>query len=90
MINTITLKELRPGLPEVIECIDSKFDRYVVTRHGKPVCVMLSVEDYEAMIETMEILSDKALVKRIRKADDDHKAGKAVPLVKVMEELDRV
>lgn len=90
MINTITLKELRPGLPDVIDRIDAKFDRYVVTRRGKPVCVMMSIEDYEAMVETMEILGDKALVKRIKKAEADYKAGKAVALEKVLQELERV
>jgi prevent-host-death family protein len=90
MVNMITLKALRPGLPEVIERIDAKFDRYVVTRRGKPVCVMMSVEDYEAMVETMEILSDKPLVKRIRKAEADYKAGKAVPLGMALKELEHV
>lgn len=58
MIQTITLKELRPALPKVVNAIDSKMDRYVVTRHGKPVIVMLNIEDYEALMETLDILAD--------------------------------
>ena len=55
MVNTITLKELRPELPAIIKKIDSRLDRYVVTRRGKPVAVMISPDDYEGLLETVEI-----------------------------------
>ena len=42
MVNTITLKKLRPGLPGVIKGIDTKLDRYIVTKRGKPVAIMIS------------------------------------------------
>jgi len=54
MVNTITLKELRPELPAIIKKIDSRLDRYVVTRRGKPVAVMISPDDYEGLLETVE------------------------------------
>lgn len=90
MVNTITLKALRPGLPQVIDRIDVKLDRYIVTRRGVPVCVMLGVEDYEAMMETMDILADKPLVRRIKKAEEDRAAGKGISLAKALQDLDRV
>ena len=51
MDNTISLKELRPGLPKVIKNIDSKFDRYIVIKRGTPIAVMLSPDDYEDIWE---------------------------------------
>lgn len=76
MINTMTLKELRPGLPKVIERIDEKLDRYIITRRGKPVVVMMGVDDYESMVETLEILADDELVKGIREGLEDIKKGR--------------
>ena len=90
MITTITSKELRPRLPEVIDRIDERSDRYVVTRHGKPVCMMLSIEDYEEIVETIEILADPQAVKRIRQAEKDLNAGKGVALEQVLKEFGRV
>ena len=90
MVNTITLKELRPGLPEVIDRIDTKWDRYIVTRRGKPVCAMLSIEDYDAMLETIEILSDPAALKRIKKSKDEIRRGETIPWDKLRQELDSV
>ncbi len=76
MVNTLTLKELRPGLPKVIDRIDEKLDRYIITRHGKPVVVMLGVDDYESMVETLEILADDELIKGIREGLTDIKKGR--------------
>ncbi len=89
MVTTITLKELRPKLPEVIEGIDTKLDRYIVTKRGKPVAVMLSPEDYEAMLETIEILSDKEAVKRIRQAKQEIKAGRTVSFDDLVQDIER-
>ena len=58
MVNTISLKALRPTLPKVMEQIDRRLDRYFITRRGKPVAVMLGVDDYESLMETLDILAD--------------------------------
>ena len=76
MVNTISVRELRPRLSSVIDDIHSKFDRYVITKRGKPEVVMISTEDYEGLLETLEIESDKPLMKRLNKAKKDMKAGK--------------
>ncbi|OGX26354.1 MAG: hypothetical protein A3J51_04770 [Omnitrophica WOR_2 bacterium RIFCSPHIGHO2_02_FULL_45_21] len=76
----MTLKELRPDLPEVINKIDARLDRYIVTKRGKPIAVMLSPDDFEGLLETIEILSDKEAVKRIKQAKQEIKEGKTVSL----------
>lgn len=87
MVNTISVRELRPQLSSVIDKIHSKFDRYVVTKRGKPEVVMMSVEDYEGLLETLEVASDKALVARLKKAQKDLKARKYKSLEDVHREL---
>jgi len=90
MVNTITLKALRPELPAVIRDIDIKLDRYIVTKRGRPVAVMMGVDDYEGVMETMEILSDKALMKRIKKAQRQIEEGKTVSLEELRKKLENV
>ena len=77
MINIVSLKELRPGLPKVIARIDGKLERYVVTKRGKPVVVMLSVEDYESLMETLDILADPEAMAGIRKGEKEIRKGKS-------------
>ena len=87
MVNTISIRELRPKLASVIENIHGKFDRYVITRRGKPEVVMMSIEDYESILETLEIQADKQLMKRINKSGQDLKKGKGVSLNALNKEL---
>jgi len=80
MTKTITLKDLRPELPHVADALESKMDRYIVTRHGRPAMVLISPEDYEGLLETIEILSDKSAAKRIQNSWKEARAGKTVTL----------
>lgn len=88
MVNTISLKDLRPALPSVINNIDSKLDRYVVMKRGKPVAIMMSFDDYESILETLEILSDKNLVKRIKKAKKEIDEGETVSLEEIRRKIE--
>ncbi len=87
MVNFISIRELRPKLSNVLKRIHNKFERYVITRKGKPEAILLSVEDYESMVETLEIESDKALMKRLKKAEKDLRAGKGTTLAEIHKEL---
>ena len=90
MVHTITLKELRPALPHVIEDIDSKLDRYIVVKRGKPVAIMMSVDDYESLMETLDILSDKEAVKRIKRAKEQIAKGETISLEKLRQKIEHV
>ena len=87
MTHTITLKELRPGLPKVVEAIDSRMERYIVTKRGKPAMMMMSIDDYESIMETIEIMSDAKAVKRIRQAREEARQGLVVSLDEVKKKL---
>ena len=90
MTKTITLKELRPMLPQVVDSIDSKMDRYVVTRRGKPVLVMLGMEDYEALMETLDILADKKAMTGIKDGIADIQQGKTRSWQEIKRSLEKI
>jgi len=89
MINNVSLKELRPELPRVINQIDSKLDRFVITKRGKPVAIMMSLDDYGSLLETIEILSDKNAVKRIKESKRQIKEGKTITLEALRRKIER-
>ncbi len=90
MITTMSLKELRPGLPKVIARIDGKLDRYIVTKRGKPVIVMLSVEDYESLMETLDILADPKAMADLRKGEEDIRKGRTHSWAEIKASLGRL
>lgn len=90
MTHTITLKELRPDLPRVVDQIDKKWERFIVTKHGKPSVVMISVEDYESLMETLDILTDAKAVKRLKKGEEDLRKGKTRSWQEIKNRLEKI
>ena len=62
------LAEVKSRLSEVVDEIVRESSRTVITKHGRPAAVVISVDEYESMIETLEILSDPSLVEDIFKS----------------------
>jgi antitoxin YefM len=53
-------------------------DRTIITRKGKPEAVLMSFEEYESWVETLELLSRPETVRGIREGLADLKAGRRV------------
>ncbi len=52
--------------------------------------VMLSVEDYEALMETLDILADPKAMAGIRRGEEDIRKGKTRPWKEIKESLGRL
>lgn len=85
MYQHITLKDLRPKLPKVINNVDNHLERYIISKRGEPVAILLSLDDYESMIETLNETADQKNLKNIRKGMEEAKSGKTVNWKKVKE-----
>ena len=72
----MSLAEVKNRLSEVVETLEREHGRVVVTKHGRPAAVMLSIEDLESLEETLEILSQPDLVDQIRRGQRDVAAGR--------------
>ena len=68
MYPTVSVTKAQSGLPKL--CRDKK--AILITTHEKPVSVLLPIEDYEALIETMDLLANPTAMQTLRAA----KAGK--------------
>jgi PHD/YefM family antitoxin component YafN of YafNO toxin-antitoxin module len=47
-----------------------------LTRNGEPVGVMMTLARYEALMETIEILGDKEIMRALEASTKDFKSGK--------------
>jgi antitoxin YefM len=70
-MTTVPLTELRDKLSEVVDDIETTSTEYVITRHGRPVAVVLNYEEYESMVETLNIMSDPETMAAIEEGDAD-------------------
>jgi antitoxin YefM len=76
----VPLAEVKNRLSEVVERIEREHGRVVITKHGRPAAVILSIEDLRSLEETLEILSRPDLMAAIAEAEADVAAGRTVPL----------
>lgn len=60
---------------------------FAVTRRNKEVMAVMSWELYEALLETLEVLSDPELMKHLKTAIEDVKAGRTHSLADAYERL---
>ena len=86
-MKSITATDAKKRLLELIRESDESFERYMITRNGEPKAVLMSVDDYEGWIETLEIMSSKEALAEIKKARRELDAGKGVPFEKVLEKI---
>lgn len=70
-MNTAPLTEVRDKLREVVDTVVETGTEYVITRHGKPVAVILGYDEYESLVETLNILSDEDALDAIREGEAD-------------------
>ncbi len=78
----VPLAEVKNRLSEVVDRLEREHGRVVITKHGKPSVVMLSLEDLESLEETLAILSSPALTEDIREAESEVASGAATPMSK--------
>jgi prevent-host-death family protein len=83
------LADVKNRLSEVVERLEREHGRVVITKHGRPAAVVMSIEDLEGLEETLDILSSPALMRRIKKADAEIAAEQDEALTKE-QVLDRV
>ena len=58
-----SMAEARAKLAAILDSAQKSNERTVITRNGEPAAVILSLNDYESMNETLEILADPELTK---------------------------
>lgn len=78
----LPLAEVKNHLSKVVERVERQHGRVVITKHGRPAAVLISVEDLESLEETLEVLGDPVLMDAIREAEVEVTTGRAKSLTK--------
>lgn len=76
------LADVKDHLSEVVDRVEREHGRVVITKHGRPAAVVVSLADLEGLEETLEILSDASLMRRIRKGEAEAGRGESETLSK--------
>lgn len=67
---TLALSEARDNLRSIIDELATGTS-YTITRHGRQVAVLIGYDEYEELIETLNILSDDEAMDAIAEAESE-------------------
>lgn len=68
-MTTLPIAEVRANLSKLVDEAERTHQRVEVTKNGRRAAVLLSADDYDSLIETLEILGDAEAIAAIREAD---------------------
>ncbi|WP_298906943.1 type II toxin-antitoxin system Phd/YefM family antitoxin [uncultured Nostoc sp.] len=64
-----------------------KDEPVIITKHGKPVMAALSFEQFESLLETLAILSDREFVHQLRESIGQGERGETINWKEVKAQL---
>ena len=87
-MEVLSYSSFRQSLASVLDKVNEDSVPIQITRKGKKGAVVMSVDDYEQLEETLYILQNKSLSVQIEKSILTHEAGKGHTADKqVMDEI---
>lgn len=78
VVKQVPLSEAKTHLAGLLARVEDLGEPLVITRSGRPAGVLISVEEYEGLLETLEILADAKLTKKIQAGLKDVREGRVV------------
>ena len=83
MAKTVPVREFRSNLSELLGDVADRRDHVLVTRNGKPAAALIPIDEYEALEETAEVLSDVDLVHAIDEGLGELDRGETISLAEL-------
>jgi antitoxin YefM len=87
MAKIVPVREFRTRLSELLSDVADRRDHVLVTRNGKPAAVLVPFDEYEALEETAEILSDPDAIAAIEAGLAELERDETVALEDLRHEL---
>jgi antitoxin YefM len=87
MAKTVPVRELRSNLSSLLDDVSKRRDHILVTRNGAPAAALVPIDEYEALEETAEVLSDPGALSALEAGLAEIERGETVPLAELRDEL---
>lgn len=87
MAKIVPAREFRSNLSQLLSDVADRRDHVLVTRNGRPAAALVPIDEYEALEETAEILSDPDALAALEAGLSELSREEALPLEDLRREL---
>lgn len=84
--NIIPVTAAKRELMKLLKKVQEGGDPLVITKDGKAAGILMSTDEYESLIETLEILSDSKLMRSLCRAQEDFRKSRVYSHERVFKE----
>lgn len=86
-MTTLPIAEVRANLSKLVEEAERTHLRVEVTKNGRRAAVLMSADDYDSLMETLDILGDPDTMAALKEAEEDIAAGRVYAADEVKADL---
>src|SRR3989338_8830834 len=79
-VTMIPVTEAKQRFTEIVRRAEEFFDRYLVTNNAKAAAIVMSAEEYEGLLETIDILASRREVQALSEATGQARKHQTVSL----------
>ena len=77
-MSTISLADARSRFSKLIDSASTTHERFEITKNGERVALLIGADDFDGLLETIDILSDRELTREILEGMRELQDGKSV------------
>jgi len=74
----LPVAEARDQLSRLVTEAQTFHERFQISRNGRPAAVLLAQDDYDSLLETIDIMADADLLDDLKQAMAEDKAGQGI------------
>ena len=75
VMDTRSLADAKAHLSEIVDSVEETQEHVAITRRGRPAAVLMSVGEYEGLMETLDLMATPGAVDEIKAAHVEVVAG---------------
>lgn len=76
----VPITQAKAKLLDIVRQLHDTNDTIAITKNGVPEAVMLSMQKFEGLLETIDILSDPEMMRQLKGSGKDVQAGSFIDL----------
>lgn len=82
----VNVTEAKNRLTELVKEVETTTASYAILRNGHKAAILLSAEEYEGLLESVEVLANRKLMKQLVQSAGEFAQGKGIPFSKFRRE----